>query len=158
MEETAARSRELAARTTMQKNIAYGPTVRRRMDIVFPSSPVAGAPLHMFIHGGYWRAGSKDAHTLVAAPVIAVGGIAAIVTYELMPQTRLGAIVGQIRQAACFLQRLAPDLGADLNRFTVSGHSAGALAQTQTTLRADRIRVAVPLSIFDLDVQDSFRT
>lgn len=126
IEETAARSREVAKRTKMRKDVAYGPSPRQRMDIVFPPNQASGAPLHMFIHGGYWRAGDKETHTLVAAPVIAAGGIAAIVSYDLMPTTRLAPIVGQIRRAARFLQQAAGGLGADPARFTASGHSAGA--------------------------------
>lgn len=126
MEETSARSRELAARTEMRRNVNYGPSPRQSMDIVFPSNPAPDAPLHMFIHGGYWRAGDKETHTLVAAPVIAAGGIAALVSYDLMPATRLADIVAQVRSAACYLQRSARELGADPARFTVSGHSAGA--------------------------------
>ncbi|WP_299504909.1 alpha/beta hydrolase [Cypionkella sp.] len=38
----------------------------------------------------------------------------------------MGGIVAQIRAAAHHLLAIAPDLGADPARFTVSGHSAGA--------------------------------
>ncbi|GGH61536.1 alpha/beta hydrolase fold domain-containing protein [Frigidibacter albus] len=124
--ETAARSAELAARVDVRADVAYGPSPRERLDILFPPNPAKGAPLHMFIHGGYWRSGSKTDHHLVAAPVLAAGGIAAITTHDLMPGTRLGRIVAQVRAAALHLQTLAPTLGADPARFTVSGHSAGA--------------------------------
>lgn len=124
--ETAARSRELAARVNIRSDVPYGPGPRERMDIICPPRPVKGAPLHVFIHGGYWRSGSKEDHWLIAAPVLAAGGIAAIVTYDLMPGTRLGAIVGQVRAAVRHLAAMAPDLGADATRLTASGHSAGA--------------------------------
>ncbi|MEQ8293854.1 MAG: alpha/beta hydrolase [Roseovarius sp.] len=126
MAETEAQSRAFADRSRVERNVSYGETPRQSFDLVFPPDPAPGAPLHMFIHGGYWRAGSKEAHTLVAAPVVAAGGIAALVGYDLMPQTRLAEIVGQVRSAARHLAGLAPDLGADLARFTASGHSAGA--------------------------------
>lgn len=126
MAETAARSRELAARVTVRADVAYGASPRERMDILFPASVAKDAPLHMFLHGGYWRSGSKTDHHLVAAPVLAVGGIAAIVTYDLMPATRLARIVAQARAAAHHLLAMAPELGADPARFTASGHSAGA--------------------------------
>lgn len=126
MAETAARSSAFADTARVERNLSYGETPRQSFDLVFPAKPAPGAPLHMFIHGGYWRAGSKEAHTLVAAPVIAAGGIAALVGYDLMPGTRLGEIVAQIRSAARHLVGLAPDIGADPARFTASGHSAGA--------------------------------
>ncbi|WP_180900332.1 alpha/beta hydrolase [Martelella soudanensis] len=126
MAETEARSRAFADRSRIERNVRYGPTPRQSFDLVFPPEPAPDAPLHMFIHGGYWRAGSKETHTLVAAPVIAAGGIAALVGYDLMPDTRLAEIVAQVRSAARHLVELAPDIGADPKRFTVSGHSAGA--------------------------------
>lgn len=126
MAETEARSRAFAAQSRVERNVSYGSTARQSFDIVYPPDPASGAPLHMFIHGGYWRAGSKEAHTLVAAPVIAAGGIAALVSYDLMPETRLAEIVAQVRRAARHLVNLAPEIGADPGRFTVSGHSAGA--------------------------------
>ncbi|WP_103336173.1 alpha/beta hydrolase [Pseudotabrizicola formosa] len=126
MAEIAARSAELAARVTVQADVPYGPDPRARMDILFPPGVKNGAPVHMFVHGGYWRSGSKADHHLVAAPVHAAGGIAVITGYGLMPSTRLGAIVAQIRSAARHILALAPTLGADPARFTVSGHSAGA--------------------------------
>lgn len=125
MAETAARSRALSARAEVRADIAYGPSPRARMDVLMPAALAGGAPLHMFIHGGYWRSGSKVDHHLVAAPVLAAGGIAALVTYDLMPGTRLAQIVGQVRAAARHLVAMAPELGADPARFTVSGHSAG---------------------------------
>ncbi len=124
--EIAERSHRLAANVVMWAGSPYGNTPRERIDILLPPNLRAGAPIHMFVHGGYWRSGEKAAHTCVAAPVLAVGGIAAIVEYDLMPGTRLGAIVSQIRRASAWLAAQAPGLGADPARLTVSGHSAGA--------------------------------
>lgn len=124
--ETAARSRELSARLDVRTDVAYGPGPRERMDLIFPPNRAKGAPIHMFIHGGYWRSGNKQDHWLIAPPALATGAIVAIVGYGLMPDTRLGTIVNQIRTAARHLAAMAPTLGADASRLTVSGHSAGA--------------------------------
>ena len=124
--EIAARSRALAAHVEMRTNIAYGPRPRQRMDLLVPPNLKSGAPLHLFVHGGYWRSGTKEDHRLVAAPVLAAGGIAAVIGYDLMPVTRLAVLVAQVRQAARHLLAIAPGLGADPARLTVSGHSAGA--------------------------------
>jgi arylformamidase len=124
--EIAARSAAMAQGSRMQVDLAYGAGNRETMDILWPENPKAGAPLHMFVHGGYWRSGEKSAYRCVAAPVLAAGGIAAIVEYDLMPATRLPVLVGQIRQAARWLCANASRFGADPQRFSVSGHSAGA--------------------------------
>lgn len=167
MAETEARSRAFASRSSMTRDVRYGPTPRQRLDLVFPTVPDAAAPLHMFIHGGYWRAGSKDAHTLVAAPVVAAGGIAALIGYDLMPDTRLADIVAQVRAAARHLVEIAPFIGADPARFTASGHSAGAHLASLLEAEApgDAAPPAVPAlrglllvsGIYDLsDIPDSF--
>lgn len=124
--ETAARSRALASQIDVRPDIAYGVGPRERMDLIVPRRAAKGAPIHMFIHGGYWRSGDKKDHWLVAPPALDAGAIVAIVGYDLMPGTRLGTLVDQVRAAARHLAALAPELGADATRFTASGHSAGA--------------------------------
>lgn len=126
MAETAARSHEVMAGAAGMRDHPYGPSPRERMDILLPPGLKPGASMHLFIHGGYWRSGSKEAHHLVAAPVLAAGGIAAIATYNLMPDTRLAKIIAEVRAAARHFQAMAAIWGADPTRFTVSGHSAGA--------------------------------
>lgn len=136
MAETSARSRAFVKGRDLRPDIPYGPTPRQVYDLILPDHPRQGAPIHMFIHGGYWRAGEKDVHHLVAAPVLAAGGIAAIVTYDLMPETRLGALIAQVRRAALLVQARAASFGADPARFTVSGHSAGAHLASLLAARA----------------------
>jgi arylformamidase len=164
--EIAARSRALAARSMLWAGCAYGSGPRERMDILLPAGLKAGAPIHMFVHGGYWRSGDKADYTCVASPVLAAGGIAAIVEYDLMPGTRLPVLVDQIRRAAAWLASQARNLGADPTRLTVSGHSAGAhlasyLAATgpsESTPPTTPVAGLLLLSgIYDLsDIPDSF--
>lgn len=126
MAETAARSRELAARVEAKVDVAYGNGPRERMDIIFPANQKKSAPVHIFIHGGYWRAGNKTDSWLMAAPALQAGAVAVIVGYDLMPGARLGSILRQIRTAATHVHKLCSELGADCRKLTVSGHSAGA--------------------------------
>lgn len=124
--ETAARSKQFSQTADIRADIPYGTGARERMDLVFPPRMAKDAPLHIFVHGGYWRAGNKEDHHLMAAPALSVGAAAAIVSYDLMPEAPLGTLVQQIRAAARHLHALAPELGVDPSRITVSGHSAGA--------------------------------
>lgn len=124
--EFAARSRALEARSRMRTDIAYGNRPRETLDIIFPDQPAAGAPLHVFVHGGYWRSGEKANYRFVAETVLAAGGIAALVEYDLMPDHRLPVLVDQVRRAVLWLQQNAAEFGADPSRITISGHSAGA--------------------------------
>ncbi|CAH0342688.1 alpha/beta hydrolase [Rhizobium sp. CECT 9324] len=124
--EFSGRSRALSARATIKADVAYGGRARETLDLIFPENPVAGAPLHVFVHGGYWRSGEKENYRFVAEPVLAVGGVAALVEYDLMPGERLPVLVNQVRRAVLWLQDHAGDFGVDKARITVSGHSAGA--------------------------------
>ncbi|NMG41116.1 alpha/beta hydrolase fold domain-containing protein [Chelativorans sp. ZYF759] len=165
--EFVARSRALSARATIRADIAYGTRPREVLDLVFPDKPAAGAPLHVFVHGGYWRSGEKADYRLVAAPVLAAGGIAALVEYDLMPDQRLPVLVDQVRRAVLWLQDNAPSFGADAGRITVSGHSAGAHLASYLSARGLKEAVAPTLpdikallllsGIYDLaDIPDSF--
>ncbi|MEO3388149.1 alpha/beta hydrolase [Mesorhizobium sp. CAU 1741] len=124
--EFAARSRALSGRSKLRADIAYGHRPREVLDVAFPERQAAGAPLHVFVHGGYWRSGEKADYRFVAEPVLAAGGVAALVEYDLMPGERLEVLVGQVRRALHWLHQHASDFGADPFRITVSGHSAGA--------------------------------
>ncbi|WP_157019934.1 alpha/beta hydrolase [Mesorhizobium xinjiangense] len=124
--EFAARSREFSARARMCTDIAYGARPRETLDIIMPDDAVKDAPLHVFVHGGYWRSGEKADYRFVASPVLAAGGIAALVEYDLMPGQRLPVLVDQVRRAVLWLQEHAASFGADPSRISVSGHSAGA--------------------------------
>jgi arylformamidase len=124
--EFAERSRALSARADVRADIPYGAGAREVVDVILPERLQAGAPLHVFVHGGYWRSGEKINYRFVAAPVLAAGGIAALVEYNLMPRSRLDVLVDQVRRSVLWLQAHASDFGADPARLTVSGHSAGA--------------------------------
>lgn len=124
--EFAERSRKLAKTAEVLADIRYGSSGREVLDVILPPRLKAGAPLHVFVHGGYWRSGEKENYRFVAAPVLAAGGVAAIVEYDLMPGQRLDVLVDQVRRSVLWLEKHAGDFGANSRRLTVSGHSAGA--------------------------------
>ncbi|WP_062226621.1 alpha/beta hydrolase [Aureimonas frigidaquae] len=126
MDEIAARSAELSARVALTEGVPYGAGAREKLDVIAPRAPARGCPIHLFLHGGYWRSGRREDHRLVAAPVLAAGGIAVLAGYDLMPGVGLAHIVGQVRAAARATAAMAGRLGADPARLSVSGHSAGA--------------------------------
>ena len=70
-------------------DLAYGPHPDERLDLFFPTGMGAPCPVHLFVHGGYWRANRKEGYSFVAGPVVAAGAIAAIVDYALLPAARM---------------------------------------------------------------------
>ena len=84
-----------------------------------------GAPVHMYIHGGYWQANTKKSSSFVARPLVAAGGHVAVVEYGLCPDVTIDEIVRQCREALAWLYRNVARYGGDPDRITVSGHSCG---------------------------------
>ncbi|MCR8725397.1 alpha/beta hydrolase [Frigidibacter sp. ROC022] len=114
-----------SARWSVTRNIVYGSGDRQSLDVIRDGRAASGRPVHIFIHGGYWRAGRKEDYAFVAEPVIAAGGVAVLVEYDLMPAVRLADLVAQCRAAFAWVADHAGDFGGDAKRITVSGHSAG---------------------------------
>lgn len=106
-------------------DIAYGETAMERLDLFLPRAIAEPAPVHLFIHGGYWRMFDKADFSFVANTVLAAGGLAAIVNYALMPDVRMKTIVEQIRRASKWVVDNVRSYGGDPANLTVSGHSAG---------------------------------
>jgi len=120
------RSAEARAEIPMVADVAYGADATETVDLFFPEGPRDRLPVHMFIHGGYWRMFSKRDYSYVARTVTQAGAIAVIVDYALMPTVRMARIVDQARQAKRWVLDHIAGFGGDPERLTVSGHSAGA--------------------------------
>jgi arylformamidase len=102
--------------------VRYGPTLEEHLDI-FPAGP--GAPVHIFVHGGYWRRFAARDFGWVAEPLVARGVTAVVVNYALCPTVSLSEIVRQVRAAIAWCQLRIEGHGGDPTRMTLSGHSAG---------------------------------
>jgi arylformamidase len=74
-----ARSAATRAALPMVADIAYGDGPNETLDIFFPALREPGMPVHMFIHGGYWRMFSKRDYSCIADTITASGTIAVIV-------------------------------------------------------------------------------
>ena len=156
-----ARSATTRATVPMKADIAYGNGPSETVDLFFPADVMTTRPVHMFIHGGYWRAFSKTDYSLVADTVVAAGAIAVIVDYALMPSVRMATLVDQVRRAKQWVLDNIAEHGGDPEQLTISGHSAGAhLATTlfQHERGPSRVRSALLLGgLYDLKpLQKSF--
>ena len=104
-------------------DVRYGDGPNMTADL-FPA-PAVGAPIQVFIHGGYWRAMDKDMHSFPAEGFVAAGGAAVSLNYALAPTVTLDTIVEQCRTAFEWVADNAGRLNGDPGRIFVSGHSAG---------------------------------
>ena len=120
----ASRSAETRERVPCRLDLRYGASAGETLD-VFPAAS-ATAPVHVFIHGGYWRTLDKSDFSFVGGMLAAAGATGVVVNYDLCPAVTVGDIVGQVLRALAWVYRHGAELGGDPNRLYVSGHSVGA--------------------------------
>lgn len=104
-------------------DVPYGDAPRERLDAF--AAPVRGAPLVVFIHGGYWRALDKSYHSFIAAALRDAGAAVVVPNYTLCPQADIPQITLQMVRAVVWSWYHARRLGASPARISVIGHSAG---------------------------------
>jgi arylformamidase len=104
-------------------DVPYGPHRAERLD-VFPTTK-GGAPIVVFIHGGYWRMLSKDDVSCFAATFVPAGAVFVAVNYSLAPKASIDRIVEQNRAALAWIYKNAQAIGGDRERIYVNGRSAG---------------------------------
>jgi arylformamidase len=142
-------------RLPMMADVAYGTGPSETIDLFFPVERRPGMPVHMFIHGGYWRMFSKRDYSCIADTVTSAGAIAVVVDYVLMPSARMTTLVDQIRHARDWVIAHIAEHGGDPERLTISGHSAGAHLACFLVTRdqaPSRVRAALLLGgLYELD-------
>ena len=110
-------------RSLVHLDVAYGDGTGELLD-VFPSA-APGAPVVVFIHGGYWRSLDKSDHSFVAPSFTADGAMVVVVNYALCPVVTIEHIVMQLVRAVDWVWRHAAAYGGDPSRMALVGHSAG---------------------------------
>ena len=183
---SAAASAETRARLDCTLDVRYGPGEKETLDI-FPapnsgSGPGAssgggpgggpGAPVQLFIHGGYWRAMDKSDYSFIADVFHPAGAVTVVINYDLCPDVTLDTIVEQSNRSIAWTFRNIADYGGDPERLYVSGNSAGghltamALAHDWEAegLPADIIKGAAPITgvmdcepVLDITVNEQVR-
>ena len=104
-------------------DVPYGDHADEVMDL-FPAGP--GAPVFIFIHGGYWRALSQRDSGFMAPCFVGRGIAVVAVNYSLAPVVTIDTIVRQCRDAVEWVWREGPAaMDIDSDRIFVGGSSAG---------------------------------
>lgn len=156
-------TRARASRVTRTKlksfcNVRYGESPGTVLDI-FPAD-LAKSPVQLYIHGGYWRGGSKDDYSFIAEPFVDAGVTVVLLEYDLCPQVTLRDIVQQARNGIAWCYRNISHYGGDPEQLYISGSSAGghlvAMALNhdweRANLPSNLIKGAVAITgVYDLD-------
>lgn len=110
------------------RNQRYSPRSTDVLDIYLPQKQMRdgqGAPVFIFIHGGYWKALSKDDSAFMAPALTQAGAVVVVPDYDLAPAVTLDHIVDQMRQAYAWVVRNIAIYGGDARNICVCGSSAG---------------------------------
>lgn len=94
---------------------------------VFSGSAPGARPVAVWIHGGALILGSRklSPRARVLQSLLAAGFRVVSIDYRLAPETRLPAIIEDVRDAFQWIRRQAGTLGIDADRVAVCGGSAG---------------------------------
>lgn len=119
---------------------SYGPEAHQSYKVFTPADWSASdrRDLVVFVHGGAWSFGTADEVESVSMDLLAQGAVVVSIEYELsVPAFEQTAdIVAAVRWA----QANAADLGVDIDRTFLSGHSAGAHLSVLTAVAPAELR------------------
>ncbi len=122
------------------------------LDLYRPRAvPLAGAWLHVYLHGGYWQELGRADSSFHISALLDRGCVVAVPDYTLAPAASLDEIIDQCVAAVGWCIDSAVDWGARPDQVTVSGSSAGAHLAAMVATRDSRVHSAVLLSgVFEL--------
>jgi arylformamidase len=151
-----------AADGRLEENVAYGSGPGHTIDLVFPSATAKleqnagdGAPVLLYIHGGYWVVmGKEDSCWMADAFTEGAGAIVGAINYDLAPAVTMRDIVTQCRDAVVYAAKRFPNSPIYLAGHSAGGHLAAMMVAEAGLLpveTAQRIGGAVLISgIYDL--------
>ena len=106
-------------------DVHYGLSALERLDIFPTKKTQHPSPVLIFIHGGYWRAQTKEDAALMAKAYTDAGVAVVTLEYPLLPKATLAETVRSVRSAVAWLYRNGQTYGIDRDRIFASGSSAG---------------------------------
>lgn len=122
-EERAKVSAAVRARLKSSLNIPYGKTARQVVDIFPADRP--NSPVQVYIHGGYWRSGSKEDSHFLAETFVKAGVTVAFLEYDLCPKVTVTEIVRQARAGIAWVYRNIANYDGDPSSLYIMGNSVG---------------------------------
>jgi arylformamidase len=112
--------------------LRYGPRPEQVLDYFPPSR--SGAPVQVFVHGGYWQELSRHESSFAAPGLLRDGAGFVALGYGLAPKYSLDEIVTMVREGLWWLVRRADELPGRPGAIHLSGSSAGAHLVTMALL------------------------
>lgn len=117
----------VASQYRVRPNVTYktASNAEQKLDVYARRGTSEARPTVIYIHGGGWVGGSKEASVLAIVPYLEMGFNVVNVEYRLGRVARAPAAVEDCRCALRWVIRNAKEYGFDTERLIVTGASAG---------------------------------
>jgi arylformamidase len=109
----------------VERGVPYGDAPGRKLNIFPATNGGRATPVHIFIHGGFWRSLDADLFSFLAPGFAPYGAMLVVIDYPLMPLVRMAEVVDACRTAVAWTHANCARYGGDPNRIFISGSSAG---------------------------------
>ncbi len=123
------RAAELAVpdNVTFERDVEYASAggAKLQLNLARPKGVSGPLPAVLCIHGGGFRAGSREGYNKLCLTLAQRGFVAATISYRLAPAHQFPAAVHDTKAAVRWLRANAARLGIDPTRIGVTGGSAG---------------------------------
>ncbi len=123
------RAAELAIpdNVTFERDITYAEAggARMQLNLARPKNASGPLPTVLCIHGGGFRAGSREGYNKLCLSLAQRGFVAATISYRLAPMHQFPAAVHDTKAAVRWLRANAAKYGINPDRIGVTGGSAG---------------------------------
>lgn len=140
------------------RSAAAASLLRDRLEVLVdggravPGEP--GAPLLVFVHGGYWQALGAESSTYLAPGALAMGWSYAALEYTIAPAADLETMVDECRRGLAAVVAAVERRVGSIGSVVLAGHSAGAHLAAMVALAAvppvPVRRVVLVSGVFDL--------
>ena len=140
------------------ENAAYGPNPRQTLDLYLPSVLDEQVPLFIWIHGGSWKEGDKEACPF---QTLTQHGVAvASIHYRFTDEARYPAQLDDCQAAIDFLREEAKRRGLKFGPITACGLSAGGHLSLMLAGRGsvdNVIAFAAPVDLTPKEAREGYR-
>ena len=131
----------------LQRDLAYGPHERHRLDVFTPVAAGKGRPVLVFIHGGGFSRGAKSApgspfYDNIGVWAASQGLVGVTINYRYAPQFPYPAGIEDLTRVVAYLKAHAKEFGGDPARIFLWGHSAGGAHAADYLARAAKPGIA----------------
>lgn len=125
----------------------------QHLDVYRPRGAAGPLPAIVYVHGGGFRALSKETHWIMGLAFARAGYVVFNISYRLAPRNRFPAAWQDTAAAWSWVLEHGEEWGADLSRLAVAGESAGAnLVSALTVMTTTRRPEAWARPVFEAGI------